>query len=333
MLDLFLSWGGLASPQSTVASVTDKFAASLVSQVLGGGSVGPTFLEPSAPKGLLAAIQTGPPLGEASDVVVLVHGITANARTWPLVIGRLPDDVATLSVDLRGRADSSGLPGPWGMATHADDLARLLDHLGVVGQVMMVGHSMGAFVTTTFANRYPQRLRGAVLVDGGVKIVDSVDVDPDALLSQVLGPVLDRLSMVYPSRGDYRQFWENHPAFAGQPWSDYLDAYINHDLGGVEPALASRVVLDAVRQDGFEIFLDNGVISAVETMSCPAELLRAERGLLDQPEPLVTRQAADAAAAANSQLRITTIPNTNHYSIVMAAAGADAVAAAIRRQL
>lgn len=313
--------------------MTDKFAPSLVSQGLGGGSVGPAFLEPSASKGLLAAIHMGPPFDEASDIVVFVHGITANARTWPLVIGRLPDDVATLSVDLRGRADSSGLPGPWGMATHADDLARLLDHLGVLRQVMMVGHSMGAYVTTVFANRYPQRLRGAVLIDGGVKIVDPTGIDPDALLRQVLGPVLDRLSTLYPTRADYRKFWQDHPAFAGQPWSDYLDAYINHDLGGVEPTLASRVVLDAVRQDGFEIFLDDGAISAVETMSCPAELLRAERGLLDQPEPLVTRQAADAAASLNRHLRVTAIPDTNHYSIVMAAAGADAVAAAIRRQL
>lgn len=286
---------------------------------------------------LLAVAWTGPAPADASDIVVFIHGITANAKTWPLVIGRLPADIATLSVDLRGRADSAEMPGPWGMNRHADDVVALLDAHGITQPVLFVGHSMGAFVTSNLVNRYPGRARGAVLVDGGVKLItqhqETQHQDAEAVLQSVLGPALQRLSVHYRSRDEYRLFWQEHPAFVGQTWSEFLENYIQHDLGGLEPYLASRAKLDAVRQDGYEIFLDSGVVAAVETMGCPTELLLAERGLLNQPEPLITVGVARAAAAKNPNLRVTSIPGVNHYTIVMIPAGADAVAAAIRRQL
>lgn len=293
----------------------------------------PRFWEASSNAGLIAAVQTGPPLSEASDVVVFVHGITANALSWPLVVGRLPSDVATISVDLRGRGASAGLPGPYGMATHADDIARLLDHLGVSDPVLMVGHSMGGFVTSTFARRYPARLRGAVLVDGGVALIELDGQDPDVLLAAVLGPAAERLTATYRTRGDYRLFWQSHPGFAGVVWTDFLERYINHDLGGVEPELATRVVAEAMWQDGREIFTDSEVTDAVTQIMCPVELLRAERGLMNEPQPLIRAEVADEVAEQNPNLSVTFVPATNHYTILMVPAGADAVAAAIRRQM
>ncbi|MFZ5850408.1 MAG: alpha/beta fold hydrolase, partial [Actinomycetota bacterium] len=56
--------------------------------------------------------------GEAGPVVLAVHGITANHRTWDLVADRLPD-VRLVAPDLRGRGRSATLPGPFGMARHA----------------------------------------------------------------------------------------------------------------------------------------------------------------------------------------------------------------------
>ncbi len=298
----------------------------------------PPANDPALPPALLEAVFTGPGPSEASDVVVFVHGITANSHSWPLVTGRLPEDLATISVDLRGRGDSAGLPGPWGMGTHADDLAQLLDSLGITAPVLMVGHSMGAFVVSTFAVRYPNRIRGAVLVDGGVELVDPSGpaggmIDLDELLDMALGPAMERLSVSYESRAEYRLFWQAHPAFADSPWTEDLERYINHDLGGMEPVLMSRVVPEAVRQDGSEVFSDPDVAGAIERMSCPVELLRAERGMFNQPEPLIAQAVAERASAANPQLRLTAVPGVNHYTIVMSPAGGDAVAAAVRRQL
>ena len=50
------------------------------------------------------------------------------------------------------------------MATYADDLAALLDALGVE-QAVLCGHSMGGYIGFEFARRYRARLRALVLVD------------------------------------------------------------------------------------------------------------------------------------------------------------------------
>jgi pimeloyl-ACP methyl ester carboxylesterase len=49
------------------------------------------------------------------------------------------------------------------MTTHADDLAALLDTLGV-DDVVLCGHSMGGYVAFEFLRRWRERVRGLVLV-------------------------------------------------------------------------------------------------------------------------------------------------------------------------
>ena len=99
--------------------------------------------------------------------MVLVHGVTANQRWWHRLVPRLADDVTWLAVDLRGRGLSADIEGRSSMARHADDLLVLLDEVGV-DRAIVAGHSMGAFVATTLAERHPGRVAGLVLVDGGV---------------------------------------------------------------------------------------------------------------------------------------------------------------------
>ena len=109
---------------------------------------------------------------EGGPVAVLIHGITANHLTWTMVADELGDDVTLLAPDLRGRAGSNALPGPFGMRQHAHDVAAILDHVGV-DAATIVGHSMGGFVTAAFATEYPERVKGLVFVDGGVTIAEA----------------------------------------------------------------------------------------------------------------------------------------------------------------
>lgn len=281
--------------------------------------------------GLLGVEITGPDPSTARAVVVLVHGISANYVTWRLVTSRLPPDVATVAVDLRGRGTSGGLPGPWGMRTHADDLVAVLDHLGV-RQAVLVGHSMGAWVTTTFAERHPERVAAAVLVDGGVSLGLPEGLDPQDALDALLGPATARLSMTFASRRDYHLYWQAHPAFEGI-WNETMEAYFDHDLAGVEPELRSRALEEAVRFDGAETVVDDEVSSAIDRISCPTEMVRVDLGVMNQPHPIVPLAAIEAIASANGHITITTVPRLNHYTITLTASGADAVAAAIVRAL
>ncbi|MGK3816897.1 alpha/beta fold hydrolase, partial [Enterococcus faecium] len=66
-------------------------------------------------------------------------------------MAREAPDVRLLAPDLRGRGRSADLSGPFGMSAHSDDLAAILDAAGV-DRALIVGHSMGAFVSAVFAD-------------------------------------------------------------------------------------------------------------------------------------------------------------------------------------
>lgn len=259
-----------------------------------------------------------------APVVLAAHGITANGLSWARVAGHLDGRVTLLAPDLRGRAGSAAVAGPFGPARHADDLAAVLDHVGV-DSVVLAGHSMGAFVACVAAVRHPARVRGLVLVDGGVGFPVPDGVDVDAVLTAVIGPAMTRLLMTFPDRGAYRDFWREHPAFRGH-WSAAVEAYVDHDLTGEPPALRSSCSLDAVRADGEALIRDADTLAAVHRLPVPAVLLWAGRGLQDEPQGLY--DAGRLAAASLDPERVTTVevPDTNHYSIVVGEPGARAVA-------
>jgi hypothetical protein len=121
----------------------------------------------------------------------------------------------------------------------------------------------------------------------------------------------------------------SHPALAGGGVSDeILTPYVDHDLVGEPPELRSSVSEVAVRVDGAEI-LRMG--SAAGQLALPATLLRAPRGLLDEPNPTVPATYAKAWVEADPERRQEAeVTDTNHYTILMGS-GAVTVADAILR--
>ena len=265
--------------------------------------------------------------GDGGVPVIAAHGITASHVSWQLVADALGDAVTLIAPDLRGRGASAGLPGPYGMAAHADDLVAVMDHLDIEATVV-VGHSMGAFVSTVLAVNHPTRVRRLVLVDGGVALdVPPID-DVDQLLDAVIGPAMQRLSMTFPSREGYRSFWQQHPAFASD-WSPAVEAYVDYDLTGDEPALRSRVSADAVRADATDTLIDDAARKAVLSVQCPVHLLWAPRGLLDQTPGLYGDELL-AEVRGRTGWTDEMVPDVNHYTIGLSERGAAAVAAAVR---
>ncbi len=280
--------------------------------------------------GALALFRLGTGPGTAEPVVA-VHGITANSRAWLAVDRALEGRAALLAVDLRGRAASSGLPGPYGMEAYARDLLAVLDACGLE-RAVLVGHSLGAYAVARFAADHPERVRAAVLLDGGLTSPDIQNVDPEPFLAAFLGPALARLELSFDSREAYHAWWRAHPAFAGdQVADDDLAAYADHDLGGAAPELRSTVAREAVRADAHELF-EMG--KPAHRLAVPVEMLRAPRGLQNEPTPMIASELAVAWANEAPDLRrVTEVPDVNHYTLVMGAPGARAVAQAIVRAL
>ncbi|GAA1896349.1 alpha/beta fold hydrolase [Streptomyces sodiiphilus] len=267
--------------------------------------------------------------GDPAAVPVLaLHGITANSRAFTASARELGDR-PLYAPDLRGRAGSRALPGPWGLAAHVTDVLAVLDHLGLERPVLL-GHSMGAFIAALAASRHPERFARVVLVDGGVGFPAPAGTDTDARLEAVIGPAMRRLSMTFPDSASYREFFRAHPALAGH-WGPDAAAYIDHDLTGIPPELRSSCVREAVLADGADVLADPETLSAVHRLTVPATLLWAERGLMDEPQGLYDTGRLDAAGLDPDRIAVRCVPDTNHYTILLARHAVRAVAEEVAR--
>jgi pimeloyl-ACP methyl ester carboxylesterase len=289
-----------------------------------------TEIEVPVAGGVLTVAIAGPDEPGAAAVVLGIHGITASHLALAVVARHLAArGISFLVPDLRGRGASAALPGPYGLDAHVADLVAVLDHWGVKLAVL-AGHSMGAYIAARLAAAHPGRCAGVVLVDGGLPLAVPDHADPDVVLEAVLGPALTRLRMTFASPEDYRDFWRRHPAFAHH-WNADVQSYVDYDLDGPPGRLRSKVVEAAVRADGRDQLDVAAVRAALTAMPGPAVLLRAPRGLADEPNPLLPEPVVDEVRRTVPELRDMRVDDTNHYLIVLGDREAAVVAAEIAR--
>lgn len=257
-------------------------------------------------------------------LVVAAHGITASHLSWSMVADALDGSVRFVAPDLRGRGASNSLPGPYGMDAHARDLVAVLDHFGVES-ALVVGQSMGGYAAVEMAASFPERVARVLMVDGGLPLPIPEGLTLDQIVDAVIGPARARLSMEFESREAHRDFWRSHPALS-EWWGPKVEAYVDYDLVGEAPSLRSRVSLDAVMGDSeFNVRRE----SRLPSVTAPVELLRAERGMLNQVPPLFPDELV--APWRGTVVDLGVVPDTNHYTIIMSAPGAAAVAEAIKK--
>lgn len=103
--------------------------------------------------------------GSGAHAVLLAHPFPFDRRIWRRQIDELSGRGArVIAPDLRGFGASADLPKAGSIDEHADDLARLLDRLGIE-RAIVVGMSMGGYVALALARRHPTRLSGLLLAD------------------------------------------------------------------------------------------------------------------------------------------------------------------------
>ncbi len=100
----------------------------------------------------------------AGAPIVFIHGFSLDMRMWDAQFARFAATHRAVRYDLRGFGRSS-LPSA--AYDHCDDLAALLDRLGV-SRPLLVGLSLGANVALRFAAEHPQRVAGIVLASPGL---------------------------------------------------------------------------------------------------------------------------------------------------------------------
>ncbi|MEM6296472.1 MAG: alpha/beta hydrolase [Myxococcota bacterium] len=127
----------------------------------------PAEPEPAAPVVEAApAAQNGPAFGvevygEGPDVV-LIPGLACGGHVWDATVDHLRDSHRVHVLTISGFAGRPALDGPL-LPTVRDELVAYLEPLD---RPVVIGHSLGGFMTYWLASTEPSLLAGAIAVDG-----------------------------------------------------------------------------------------------------------------------------------------------------------------------
>lgn len=114
--------------------------------------------------------------------VIFLPGITSYSRSFEKIMRLLPKDYYLLSMDIRGRGESSKPKTGYGIEDYCSDLLNVLNALAYnPASPVLVGHSMGARIAAAFAAKYPALISGAVLIDPPVNGPGQREVYPNRL--------------------------------------------------------------------------------------------------------------------------------------------------------
>lgn len=105
----------------------------------------------------------------SGDPLILVMGLSGDIQAWALQAPTLAKHFRVITFDNRGAGRTSAPDKPQSIVGMADDLAALMDHLGIP-KAHVLGWSMGGYIAQEFAIKYPARVDRLVLVTTAANI-------------------------------------------------------------------------------------------------------------------------------------------------------------------
>jgi len=103
--------------------------------------------------------------------IVFVHGGAAHAHWWSFIAPLFVPEYRVAALDMSGHGDSDRRDA-YPRDVWAREVVAVAKDMGCVGPPVVVGHSMGGFVTITAAAEFGDQLAGAVILDSPVRRPD-----------------------------------------------------------------------------------------------------------------------------------------------------------------
>src|SRR2546429_4334707 len=111
--------------------------------------------------------------------LILLHGGLMSNETFGPVLPQLSERHQVIAPDLQGHGRTADIDRPLDVRLMADDIAALIDHLGL-DKPDVVGYSLGGGVALHLAVRYPDKVERLVIVSANVRR----DAIPAEMLAQ-----------------------------------------------------------------------------------------------------------------------------------------------------
>ncbi len=105
--------------------------------------------------------------------MVLLHGGLGSGEMFGPILPVLAERHQVITVDLQGHGRTADIDRPLDVRLMADDIAALIDHLGL-GEADVVGYSLGGGVALQVAAKYPAKVRRLVVTSASIR-PDAVD--------------------------------------------------------------------------------------------------------------------------------------------------------------
>ncbi len=240
--------------------------------------------------------------------IFCVHGLTANCRCWDGIASALAPQYRVRALDLRGRGFSEKPPSGYSIAQHVRDIDEILKDPGG-NRVILMGHSLGAFISLAYAARHPERVEKLILIDGGAKL----SPEQTAKVFAGIKPSLDRLGHVFPSFDAYLENMKKAPFL--KPWSPLLETYFRHEAEIVPGGVKSRIQLPHIQEEIANLarFDAEPLYGQVK---CPVLILRAPEGMMAGDDILLPEEVVEKMAREIPRAKRIDLPGTNHFTIL-----------------
>jgi pimeloyl-ACP methyl ester carboxylesterase len=111
--------------------------------------------------------------------LILLHGGLGSGEMFGPILPTLAENHKVIAVDLQGHGRTADIDRPIDIRLMADDIAALIDHLGL-GKPDLVGYSLGGGVAFFTAVKYPHKVGRLVMAAANIRR----DAIPPEMLAQ-----------------------------------------------------------------------------------------------------------------------------------------------------
>lgn len=203
--------------------------------------------------------------------LLFVHGGAAHAHWWAPIAATFADEFRVVAVDLSGHGDS-GHRDVYDLEQWTEEIMAAVADSGMAGKPVIVGHSMGGFVTIATAALHADHLTGVIVCDSPVTA-------PDPEVEQY------RLRNAFGMPRTYRSVEEATARFRTVPpqakYLDYVIAYVaQHSLKPVEGGVKWKYDPRIFHQ--FARGMRGIALPYLSQVRCRLALLRSEHGLVTE---------------------------------------------------
>ncbi|MBT4160996.1 MAG: alpha/beta hydrolase [Gammaproteobacteria bacterium] len=123
-----------------------------------------------------------------SPGLLFVHGHNAHAHWWDFITPSYKDEYQTVALDLSGMGDSDHRD-EYSADLYAEEIVAVADKCEMPGNTILVSHSFGGAMSIRTVARNPDRFKGLILLDSGIKHPDDVrPPEPERLAKAKLYP-------------------------------------------------------------------------------------------------------------------------------------------------